>query len=144
MKYSFDKFFALMRLHNETFSSLARVCGGRPSTFTDWRAGLYDPKLDKLTKIAWHWGMSTDELLDQISIDGSPTSYDFSSSIQSEEKSSTSGKKYYFDDETAKIAEELYKDSNLRALFDAARGTKPEEMKLAAEMLAKFKEKSDG
>ena len=136
MKYDFDKFQVLMKEHNETFSSLARVCGGRPSTFTDWRAGLYDPKIDKLKKIAWHWRMSTVELLKLISVDDEFETY--------EEKSSTSGKKYYFDDETAEIAEELFRDSNLRALFDAARGTKPEEMKLAAEMLARFKENSDG
>lgn len=138
MKYDFDKFLVLMKEHNETFSSLARVCGGRPSTFTDWRAGLYEPKLDKLKKIAWHWRMSTFELVRLISVDDDP---DF---LETEEKSSTSGKKYYFNDETAEIAEELFKDSNLRALFDAARGTKPEEMKLAAEMLARFKENSDG
>ena len=143
MKYDFDKFLVLMKQHNETFSSLARVCGGRPSTFTDWRAQLYDPKVEKLAKIAKHWGMSTDALLDQISIGNSSASYDFSSSFQASEEESTD-KKYYFDDETAAIAEEIFKDSNLRALFDAARGTKPEEMRLAADMLTKFKEKSDG
>ena len=56
------------------------------------------------------------------------------------EKESMSGKKYYFDDETAEFAEEVFQDKNLRALFDAARGTSPEEMKLAAEMLRRFKE----
>lgn len=56
------------------------------------------------------------------------------------EKESTSGKKYYFDDETAEIAEELFQDRNLRALFDAARGTTPKEMRIAAEMLEHFKE----
>lgn len=56
------------------------------------------------------------------------------------EKESTSGRKYYFDDETAEIAEEMFQDKNLRALFDAARGTSPQEMRIAAEMLAHFKE----
>lgn len=63
---------------------------------------------------------------------------------KSAEKESTSGKKYYFDDETAEFAEEVFQDKNLRALFDAARGTTPEEMKIAADMLARFKGNSNG
>ena len=55
-------------------------------------------------------------------------------------KESTSGRIFYFDDESAEIAEEMFQDKNLRALFDAARGTKPEEMKIATEMLKRFKE----
>ena len=59
---------------------------------------------------------------------------------KSAEKESTNGRKYYFDDETAEFAEEVFQDKNLRALFDAARGTTPEEMRIAADMLAHFKE----
>ena len=58
---------------------------------------------------------------------------------KSAEKESTNGRKYYFDDETAEFAEEVFQDKNLRALFDAARGTTPEEMRIAADMLAHFK-----
>ena len=58
---------------------------------------------------------------------------------KSAEKESMNGRKYYFDDETAEFAEEVFQDKNLRALFDAARGTTPEEMRIAADMLAHFK-----
>ena len=144
MKLSFEKFLPLMQMHDETFSSLARVCGGSPSMFTDWRANRYTPKLDKFAKIAEHWGWSLDFLLAQIQDDHAPSGFFQSSVADPAEKESMSGKKYYFDDETAALAEAICKDSNLRALFDAARGTKPEEMKLAADMLARFKENANG
>ena len=59
---------------------------------------------------------------------------------KSTEKESTNGRKYYFDDETAEFAEEVFQDKNLRALFDAARGMDSEDVKLAATMLRRFKE----
>jgi len=54
-------------------------------------------------------------------------------------KESESGKKYYFDDETAQVAQELFETPGLRVLFDAARGSDPEALKLAADMLKKMK-----
>lgn len=80
-------------------------------------------EFDRVKKIADYFGVTIEYLTEG----------------KSEEKESTSGKKYYFDDETAEFAEEVFQDKNLRALFDAARGTSPEEMKIAVEMLAKFK-----
>lgn len=47
---------------------------------------------------------------------------------------------WYLDDETAKVAQEVYDDKDLRLLFDAARGSRPENIRLAAEMLKRFKE----
>ena len=53
-----------------------------------------------------------------------------------------SGKKtdnYYLNDMTAEIAQAVYDDPDLRLLFDAARKAKPENVRLAAEMLRRFK-----
>ena len=47
--------------------------------------------------------------------------------------------KYYFDDATAQAAQELFDNSNLRALLDAARGNSPANLKLATEMLTRMK-----
>ena len=59
---------------------------------------------------------------------------------KSSEKESTNGKKYYFDDETALLAEEMFQNRELRALFDAARGMDSKDVELAAQMLRRFKE----
>ena len=58
---------------------------------------------------------------------------------EQEEKESAEGNKYYFDDNTASVAQDIFDNPELRALFDAARNCDPEELRLAAEMLLKFK-----
>lgn len=49
-------------------------------------------------------------------------------------------KAYYLNDETAAIAQEVFDNPDLRILFDAARDVDPENIRLAAEMLKRFKE----
>lgn len=47
--------------------------------------------------------------------------------------------KYYTDPDTAQIAQEIFDDPELHALFDAARDSKPENLKAAAAMLKALK-----
>ena len=47
---------------------------------------------------------------------------------------------YYDDPEKAQIAQRIFEDSNLRILFDATDGARPEDLQMAAEMLKRFKE----
>ena len=47
--------------------------------------------------------------------------------------------KYYFNHETARIAQQIYDDPDLHALFDAAKDAKPEDMQLAADLLKRLK-----
>lgn len=47
---------------------------------------------------------------------------------------------YYINEETSKVAQAVFDNPNLKALFDAAQGVSPESLKLAAEMLRKMKE----
>lgn len=46
---------------------------------------------------------------------------------------------YYFNKETAKTAQELFDNPDMRVLFDAARDAKPEDLKKAAEYLSFLK-----
>ena len=53
--------------------------------------------------------------------------------------------KYYLNDETAKVAQAIFDDSDLHALFDAAQDSKPEDLKMAADLLRRLKStNSDG
>lgn len=52
----------------------------------------------------------------------------------------STGQKYYFDEETARIAQAVFEDPNLRMLFDASRDSRPEDLQMAADMLKRFKE----
>lgn len=47
---------------------------------------------------------------------------------------------YHLKNETELIAQSIYDDPDLHALFDAARGNKSENLQLAAEMLKRMKE----
>lgn len=46
---------------------------------------------------------------------------------------------YYDDDETAEIAQELYENEDMRLLFDAAKDSRPEDLKMAADLLKRLK-----
>ena len=50
------------------------------------------------------------------------------------------GQKYYFDDDTAEKAQELFENPGMRILFDAARDSRPEDLQMAADFLARLKE----
>lgn len=50
------------------------------------------------------------------------------------------GSTYYLNPETAEMAQRIFDDPNLRALFDAADGSSPSDLKMAADMLQRFKE----
>lgn len=54
----------------------------------------------------------------------------------------TEEEEYYMNADTAKEAQTVFDDPNLRLLFDAAKDSKPENIRLAAEMLQRFKEMS--
>ena len=49
------------------------------------------------------------------------------------------GSEYYFDPETAKKAQELFENKDMRMLFEAAQGASPEDLQMAATLLAKLK-----
>lgn len=53
-------------------------------------------------------------------------------------------KTYYFNDETAEVAQDIFDDPDLHALFDAAKDSSPENLRLAAEMLKRLKETNRG
>ena len=89
------------------------------------------PSIDTLKKLAK--GMHTDidsliKILDDIPVDISTTS-----------------SQYYDNQETAQTAQNLFDSREMQILFDAAKGSRPSDLLMAAEMLKRFKEtNSDG
>lgn len=47
---------------------------------------------------------------------------------------------YYTDTETARLAQKLFTDPDIRILFDAADGSAPEDLQMAADLLKRLKE----
>lgn len=115
----YEKFAELCKERKATAAEVSRGTGIASATLTNWKKGNYTPKIDKLQLIADYFGV--------------PLTYftDDQESGQSE---------YYIDPETAVLAQQLLTDPDYRILFDAARGSRPEDMRMAAEMLRRFKE----
>lgn len=103
-------------------SRLERECGFSNA----YIRGLKEGKMpaDRLYKVAEFLNVSPEYLL----------------TGQDAPKESADGKAYYFSDETAEMAQELFESSEMRLLFDAAKGSRPEDLKLTADFLRRLKE----
>ena len=104
-----------------------RVCketGITTASISNWKAGRYTPKQDKLQKIADFFGVSIEYLM------------------TGEEKAG--GERYCLNEETAEMAQTLFGNRNLRVLFDAAKDASPEDLKTTYDMLMALKKKERG
>nr|WP_300858406.1 helix-turn-helix transcriptional regulator [uncultured Acetatifactor sp.] len=95
-----------------------RVCketGLTTSTISNWKAGRYTPKADKLQKIADYFGVSIEFLMGAEEKEESPI--------------------YYTNEETAKLAQEMFEDEDMRSLFHMKRDMPPERFKAHMEFM---------
>lgn len=103
----------------------ADVCKGTglpSSLFSEWKRGKSTPKADKMKKIADFFGVSAEYLM------------------TGEEDSPG----YYLNEETAKAAQEIFENKELRMLFDAARDADAEDLKALHSMALALKRKERG
>ena len=115
------------RLCKEKGVTAYRVCketGLTTATISNWKAGRYTPKQEKMQKIADYFGVSVDYLMTGKEKEG--------------------GEKYYLNNETAEIAQHLFENKDLRVLFDAAKDATPEGLKTTYDMLMALKKKERG
>lgn len=113
----YEVFEKLLKERGMKVSDFCKATGMSAGTMSDWKSGRYALKAEKLKIVADFFGVSVEYIM--------------------------TGKQpetYYLNEETARIAQEIYDNPDLRMLFDAAKDVKPDSLKLAAEMLKKFKE----
>lgn len=60
----YEKFAKLLKKTNKTAYQISKETGISTSTFSNWKAGRYTPKVDKLQKIADYFGVSIEYFLD--------------------------------------------------------------------------------
>lgn len=101
-------------------SDVSRATGIRSGVFSDWKAGRYTPKADKMKLIADFLGIPVEPLLTGVQTNEQPG--------------------YYIDNETAAVAQEIFDKPGMRILFDAARDSRPEDLQMAADLLKRLKE----
>lgn len=105
-------------------SDVARATGITKSTFSDWKNGRSKPKDEKLLKIADFFNVTLDYLR---------TGED--SSLQDI---------YYLNNETAQVAQEIFENKELRALFDVQKDMSAEDLKTLHQMALALKRKERG
>ena len=117
----YDVFEKLCESNNVRPSDVSKGTGIATSTLTSWKKGRYTPKADKLQKIADFFNVSVECF---YSNEVSKKGHD---------------KEYYFDEETAGLAQEIFENKKLRLLINEARDASPEDLKLAHDMLLALK-----
>lgn len=98
-------------------SDVCKGAGIPQGTMSDWKKGRYDLKTDKIAKIAAFLDVPIEAIVGtQAKADG-----------------------YYVYGDTAKIAQKVFDDPNLRILFDAAADASQDDIRMAADLLARLK-----
>lgn len=116
----YETFERLLKSKGVTASDVSKATGIRQALLSDWKAGRYQPKIDKLQKIADYFGVTVEYLSTGEAKDG-----------------------YYINPETAKKAQELFENKELSLLFDAARDASPEDLQVVHDMLLALKRKEN-
>lgn len=120
----YEVFEQLLQKFDVSTYRVSKETGIAQSVFSSWKSGVSTPKQDKLQKIAEYFNVSIDYLM------------------TGEEKEG--GDKYYLNDETARMAQKLFENKDLRVLFDAAEDAEPEDLKTTYDMLMALKRKERG
>lgn len=103
-----------LAMANMTQADLAARLKVSPQAVSNWVRGNKSPRMDKIDAMCKIFGCLRSDLMEEKPV-------------------------YYTNEETARVAQEVFDNPDLRILFDAARDAKPEDLRLAAEMLRKFK-----
>ena len=112
----YEIFAELLSKFDVKTSSVAKATGISPTVFSEWKKGKSTPKADKRQKIADYFGVSL-EYLDTG-------------------KEKEGGEKYYLNDETAQMAQDIFENKELKMLFDVARNAPTERLKAYYNMIS--------
>ena len=119
--YMYEVYCKLRDLRGVKDADVVRATGITKSTFSDWKSGRSEPKKEKLQKIADFFDVSLDYLMTGEEQNG-----------------------YYLNEETAKLAQEMFEDEDMRSLFDMKRNMPPERFKAHIEFMKKLYEHGKG
>lgn len=112
----YEKVEKLMLERGVTAYKISKDLGFSQSLFSGWKQGKYEPKADKIQKIADYFNV--------------PVSY-----FYGEEDKPT----YYFDEDTAKLAQEIHDNPELRAMFKASRKLSPKDIETFTKLIEGYK-----
>lgn len=102
-----------------TQAELSNILGVSPSTVNKWLFKKSVPRMGVIEKLSAYFGV--------------PKSYFLENDADMEKQ------RYYLNPETARLAQEVYDNPDLRILFDASRYLTPEDIRFVVEMVKKMK-----
>ena len=117
-------FEELLQKYGVSTYKVSKDTGIAQSVFSSWKNGISTPKQDKMQIIADYFNVSIEYLMTGKEKEG--------------------GEKYYINDETASIAQEIFDNKELRLLFDAAKDAQPDDLQTVHQMLLALKRKERG
>ena len=100
--------------------TLAKYMNVSSATISDWMHGKKMPRVDKLKSLSNYFRINMTDLTN-----------DDDEKFQQDT--------YYINPETARVAQAIFDDTDLHALFDAAQNSRPEDLKMAADLLRRLK-----
>lgn len=100
-------------------------------TISQYERGVREPDYDNLLALCDVFNVSTDYLLGKD---------DVTMRLLDADALRKMDECYYLNEETAQAAQEIFDNPDLRALFDAGRDSKPEDLRMAADLLTRLKE----
>lgn len=124
---SYQKIFSknlnyYMALNGKNQTDLVNDLGFNKSAVSTWCNGTRLPRMDKVEMLARYFGINRSDLI--------------------EEKESETG--YYLNEETAKLAQEMFEDEDMRSLFDMKRNMPPERFKAHVEFMQNLYKQEKG
>lgn len=119
----YEIFEQLLQKFGVTPYKVSKQTGVTQTTLSNWKNGKSTPSNSNLQKIADYFGVSVDYLM------------------TGEEKE---GDKYYLNDETAQVAQEIFENKELRALFDVQRDMDADDLRALHNMALALKRKERG
>lgn len=103
----YEIFAKLLKEKGLKAADVTRATGIKSPVFSEWKKGKSKPNTEKMIKIANFLGVSVEYLTTG--------------------KEPEINEEYYLNKETAQVAQEIFENKELRALFDVQRDMDPEE-----------------
>ena len=120
----------LRKKHNYSQDFIAEKLGYKSyTTIQKWEMGVSEPSIAKLRELAELFGVDMNDM-----------------TTKNLEKAEVepSDDRYYINEETAEMAQQIFENKNLRVLFDAAKDADPEDLQTVHSMLLALKRKERG
>ena len=118
----YEVFEKLLQKFGVTTYQVSKATGISQSTFSNWKQRRNLISGDKAKIIADYFGVTVDYLM----------------------KGEDTETRYYLNDETAQVAQEIFENKELRALFDVQRDMDPQDLKALHQMALALKRKERG